>query len=83
MEGKYQVIHKFKDLKDDDYIYNVGDEYPREGLKPTKKRIEELSGKKNKIGEILIQEKIEVESAETENESETDSTVSDEIENNE
>jgi len=55
----YRVIHKFKDLKDNDHIYNVGDEYPREGLKPTKKRIEELSGEKNKIGEELIEEVVE------------------------
>lgn len=48
----------WRDLKDNDYIYKKGDTYPREGLKPTKKRIEELSSTKNKIGEVLI-EKVE------------------------
>lgn len=52
---KYIVIYEeFKDLEDNDYIYQKGDIYPREGLQPTKERIKELSTKKNKIGEILI-----------------------------
>ncbi len=52
---KYVVIYeKFKDLEDNDYIYQKGDVYPREGLEPSKERIKELSTKKNKIGEILI-----------------------------
>lgn len=56
MEEKYVVIYKaFKDLEDDNYLYKKGDTYPREGLKPTKKRIAELSSKKNKIGEVLIE----------------------------
>lgn len=56
MEEKYVVIYKaFKDLEDDNYLYKKGDTYPREGLKPTKKRINELSSKKNKIGEVLIE----------------------------
>ena len=55
----YKVIHKFKDLEDDNYIYDPnGTEkqkfYPREGLEPTSKRIKELSSKKNKIGKVLI-----------------------------
>ncbi len=55
MDEKYMVIYKaFKDLKDNDYIYKEGDIYPREGLKPSKKRIEELLSTKNKIGESLI-----------------------------
>lgn len=56
MEEKYVVIYKaFKDLEDDNYLYKKGDTYPREGLKPTKKRIAELSSKKNKIREVLIE----------------------------
>lgn len=55
MDEKYMVVYKaFKDLKDNDYIYKEGDIYPREGLKPSKKRIEELLSTKNKIGESLI-----------------------------
>lgn len=56
MEKRYIVVYKaFKDFEDNDYIYKKGDTYPREGVKPTKKRIAELSSKKNKIGEVLIE----------------------------
>lgn len=56
MEDKYIVVHEvFKDLRDKGYIYKKGDEYPRDGLKPSKKRIEELSTTNNKIGKILIE----------------------------
>ncbi len=52
---KYEVVYKaFKDLEDSNHIYKKGDIYPREGLKPTAKRIKELSTKANKIGKILI-----------------------------
>ena len=56
MEEKYVVIYKaFKDIEDNNHFYKKGDIYPHEGLKPTKKRIAELSSKKNKIGEVLIE----------------------------
>ena len=56
MEEKYEVVYDiWKDLEDDNHIYKKGDAYPREGLKPSKKRISELSSKKNKIGEVLIE----------------------------
>lgn len=52
---KYIVIHSFKDLQDDNYIYQVGDFYPRKDIKEiSDKRIEELSGVNNKIGKSLI-----------------------------
>lgn len=52
---KYVVVYdRFKDLEDNDYIYEKGDIYPREGLETSKERVKELSTKKNKIGEILI-----------------------------
>ena len=54
MEEKYIVIHDFKDLEDDNYIYIINDIYPRDGLKPKAKRIKELTTAKNKIGEPLI-----------------------------
>ena len=56
MEEKFVVVYKaFKDLEDNNYLYKKGDTYPREGLTPSKKRINELSSKKNKIGEVLIE----------------------------
>lgn len=51
----YYVVHDFYDLQDGDYIYRVGDKYPREGYEPDEKRIKELSGKANKIGKKLIE----------------------------
>ncbi|KLR75276.1 hypothetical protein ABH20_00855 [Geobacillus sp. T6] len=53
---KYVVIEAFKDAKDGQHIYRVGDTYPREGHKPSKKRIEELLSKGNRIGRPLIVE---------------------------
>lgn len=71
MQEKYSVIHTFKDLKDNEHIYIENkDFYPREGLEPTKKRIEELASEKNKIGKVLIK-KIE-ETAETEEKEKTE-----------
>lgn len=69
MEEKYIVIHDFKDLEDDEHVYLVSrkDIYPREGLKPTKARIKELTTNKNKIGKALIK-KIEKEKEEKETE---------------
>lgn len=56
MQEKYISVREkpWRDLKDNDYIYKKGDIYPREGLKPSKKRIEELISNKNKLGEQLI-----------------------------
>lgn len=50
----YRVIEVFTDLQDNNYRYNVGDEYPRTGYKPSAKRIDELSGTNNKRGKPLI-----------------------------
>lgn len=49
-----KVVYKFADLIDGNYIYEVGDKYPRNGYKPTKERVEELKGSDNKIGKPLI-----------------------------
>lgn len=51
----YKVIKYFTDLQDDNHPYNVGDDYPREGLKVTKERIEELSSDRNKRKKPLIE----------------------------
>lgn len=50
----YKVIARFADLQDGSHIYEIGDTYPRKGLKPSKERIEELASDKNKIGIPLI-----------------------------
>lgn len=50
----YTVIKHFTDLQDKNHPYNVGDDFPREGLKVTKERIAELSSSNNKRREPLI-----------------------------
>lgn len=55
---KYKVVHRFRDLQDNDHIYKVGDTYPRKEIKiedVSPERIQELSGTQNKIGKILIE----------------------------
>lgn len=52
--NKYTVIDHFKDLYDNDYAYNIGDTYPREGYEPPVHRFAELSGSENKLGRPLI-----------------------------
>lgn len=51
----YKVIRDFSDLEDNSFLYRVGDDYPHGGYIPSKERIAELSGCKNKIGTPLIE----------------------------
>lgn len=51
---KYEVISKFVDLIDGKHVYEVGDEYPRQGYKPTDERIKELSTVNNKLKKAVI-----------------------------
>ena len=51
----YRVIKFFTDLHDADYPYDVGDTFPRRGVKVTEKRLAELAGSNNKQGEPLIE----------------------------
>lgn len=50
----YRVIKYFTDLQDNNYPYEVGSAYPREGLSVSRKRLEELSSSNNKQGIALI-----------------------------
>lgn len=52
----YKVIVRFRDLKDDGRVYEVGDTYPRKGKRASKARIAELSSTENKRGVALIAE---------------------------
>lgn len=52
---KYMVIKQFRDLHNNNHIYNVGDKYPHKG-RINKDRVEELLSDKNKIGVPLIAE---------------------------
>lgn len=53
---KYRVIGYFEDLQDNSKPYEVGDTYPRKGLKVSDERIEELKGNKNLQRKPLIEE---------------------------
>lgn len=52
----YKVIKHFTDMQDNNFAYNVGDEYPRKGMNVLPSRIKELAGKKNRQGCPLIEE---------------------------
>lgn len=67
MSKEYKVLTQFRDLQDNDRIYNVDDIY--EGAQTTE-RLSELSTTKNKIGKVLIEE---VETVVKDNSDKTDS----------
>ena len=50
----YRVIKSFTDLQDGNYLYRVGDEFPRTGKKVTDERIDELASAENKQRVQLI-----------------------------
>ena len=52
----YKVIKYFTDMQDNDFAYQVGDEYPRKGMSVLQSRINELAGSKNRQGVPLIEE---------------------------
>ena len=51
----YKVIHIFTDLQDFNHLYNVGDLFPRIGMKVSQSRIDELASSKNKLKTPLIE----------------------------
>ena len=57
----YKVIKHFTDMQDNNFAYQVGDEYPRKGMSVLPSRIKELAGKKNRQGCPLIEEILETE----------------------
>ena len=48
-------------MQDNNFAYQVGDEYPRKGMSVLPSRIRELATDKNRQGVPLIEEIIEVE----------------------
>lgn len=55
----YKVIKKFVDLQDNNFKYDVGDVYPRDGVSALPSRVKELASNKNKLGTPLIEEIME------------------------
>jgi hypothetical protein len=68
----YKVIKHFTDMQDNNHPYNVGDTYPRKGVKVLASRYKELSGSNNRQGCPLIEE-IEETKPESENKPENES----------
>lgn len=52
----YKVIKHFTDIQDNNYAYNEGDIFPREGVSVLPSRIRELAGNTNRQGVPLIAE---------------------------
>ena len=52
----YKVIKHFTDMQDNNFAYNVGDEFPRKGMSVLPSRIKELASDKNRQGVPLIEE---------------------------
>ena len=68
----YEVMHSFTDLQDSNYRYNVGDTYPRDGLKVSVERLLELSSSHNRQKRQLI--RLVVDNAVTASEPEQEET---------
>ena len=52
----YKVIKHFTDMQDNNFAYQVGDEYPRKGMSVLPSRINELASDKNRQKTPLIEE---------------------------
>ena len=52
----YRVIKAFRDLKDNNRVYSVGDTFPHNGVDVDAERIAELASDKNLQGVPLIEE---------------------------
>ena len=52
----YRVIKAFRDLKDNNRLYSVGDTFPHNGVEVGDERIAELASDKNLQGVPLIEE---------------------------
>ena len=51
----YRVVRYFTDLQDNNYAYEAGDKFPREGMSVSQERIDELASMNNRQHTVLIQ----------------------------
>lgn len=80
----FEVVRAFRDAKNDNHFYKVGDEYPVAGAsKPSKARIEELAKGKNKYGKVYIKEVAETSDENNNTEDTEDTNTGDENSDNE
>ncbi len=63
----YKVVKAFADLQDNNFNYNVGDVFPRRGLRVSDERISELAGSDNIPGCPLIKKEAVKKTAKTKN----------------
>lgn len=61
----FKVVSDFRDAKNNNHLYKVGDEYPVAGYKPSKARVEELAKGKNKYNRVFIEEVVAPDSDQT------------------
>ncbi|MBM7605989.1 stress-induced morphogen [Metabacillus crassostreae] len=52
---KYKVVNRFRDTEDNNHLYKIDDEYPRDGYEPSEERIKELSEIHSKHKRIFIE----------------------------
>lgn len=50
----YITVARFADLKDNNHIYEAGEQYPRPGFEVSEARLAELAGSGNRLGYPLI-----------------------------
>ena len=50
----YRAAVEFFDLQDGNRLYHAGEPYPRDGLKVSDARLDELAGNGNRMGHPLI-----------------------------
>lgn len=80
----FEVVRAFRDAKNDNHFYKVGDEYPVAGAsKLSKARIEELAKGKNKYGKVYIKEVAETSDDNNNTEDTEDTNTGDENSDNE
>lgn len=80
----FEVVRAFRDAKNDNHFYKVGDEYPvADASKPSKARIEELAKGKNKYGKVYIKEVAETSDDNNNTEDTEDTNTGDENSGNE
>lgn len=67
----YRVIKAFTDLQDNNHKYHTGEQFPRDGVKVSKSRLEELLSNRNRRHEPMIEEVAEEEKVEPKSEPKT------------
>lgn len=70
----FEVIKAFRDAKNDNHFYDVGDTYPVPGYKPTEARLKELAKGKNKYGVAFLKEVADPKGGEGKSNPENDKT---------